>query len=520
MQLVRLLSFIIFCLSFLNAKASVDYAQLELDLRNSLNKLYQIAPLLPRTEVYVVSCGDANAYYDFWNNEIIVCEELIDLTYQVDEESFGQDPGDYIAYNAIKFFFWHEVGHYLVDKCNLPVLGKEEDAADSFSVYASLYLENNPDIAVSGAVTFMVFTQFGLDGTPYWDEHSFDLQRAYNILCWIYGSNPEKFSYIVSAFPELQDRNCSLEYERTILGWEQQLKECSSDYSINLNTVNPLSVSMLYISLLGRSPDGEGLFYWLKVAKQQSLSLDALARSMYFAAINYPEYSYLQDPFSLVNSIYENVLNKDYTQDPDGVTYWVSQIAQGKIDPGDIALVIARTAIQQYPSHPSTLTLINRAIGGLDIASILLKFNGDFDIYRQLNLSINDSTDSIDYAVQQALSYIEREGLPDPIDLIDKFKRLNYALNGHKVLIVVSNGSESVCSWIANSDDPLKFRLTNCEDPSFNDYDWEEVYLSGTEVVVSDGYAQMSILDVDESQGIFSARNEEDGVSAILGVLR
>ena len=519
MQLISLLSFIILCLSLLDAKASVDYVQLESDLRDSLGKLYQIAPLLPRTEVYVTSCGEANAYYDYWNNEIVICKELVDLTYQVDEDNFGQTSGNYVAYNAIKFFFWHEVGHYLIDKCNLPVLGKEEDAADSFSVYASLYLENNPDIAISGAYTFIIFTQYGLD-SAYWDEHSFDLQRAYNILCWVYGSNPENFSFIVNAFPQLQGRNCSLEYERTILGWGQQLKECSDKYSIDLNTVNPLSVSMLYISLLGRSPDGEGLFYWLRVAKQRSLSIDALARSMYFAALNYPEYSYLQDPFLLVNSIYENVLNKDYTQDPDGVTYWVNQIAQGKIDPGDIALVIARTAIQQYPNHPSTITLINRAIGGLDIASILLKFNGDFDIYRQLNLSINDSTDSIDYAVKQALSYREKDGVPEPLDLIDRFKKLNYKLNGRKVLVVINNGDESVCSWVMKSDDPLKFRLTNCEDPSFNDYNWEEVYLLGTEVVVSDGYTQVSVVDVDETQGLFSVRDEEDGLSAIVGVLR
>lgn len=516
------ISFLIVFIALLSsAKADVDYASLEQDFMNSLKILYQEAPLLPRVNVSLISCGYANAYYDPMNNEIVVCKELIDITYQVDEDNFGISSGDIIARNAMNFFFLHELGHYLIDQCNLPVLGKEEDAADSFAVYMSLKMDK-PDIALDGAITFMTLTQYGLESTPYWDEHSFNLQRAYSILCWIYGSNPEQYSFIVQAAPELQTRNCSLEYERTIEGWDNLLQKCKKKYSLDLNSVNPFSVSLIYISLLGRSPDGEGLFYWLRTANLQHLTLDELARSIYFAAINYPEYSYLKDPFSLIKAVYKNVLNKTYEDDPDGIIYWTDQVELGKIAPGDVALVIARTALQQYPDHPATLALINRAIGGFKIASVLLRFIGDFDIYRDLNQSINDDPESVDYAVEQAEYYKNRFSNDSPVSVIEDFKRLNSKLNSHRVLIVLSNGKETSCLWKSNPSDPLKFKVVSCEDPSFNDIDWESVFLSGNSVVISDGHTQQTLTDVDPTQGCLSFEGEWNGekYSGIVGFLK
>ena len=44
------------------------------------------------------------------------------------------DPkADYVASNLVAIFY-HELGHALIDQLDLPVLGKEEDAADILSV--------------------------------------------------------------------------------------------------------------------------------------------------------------------------------------------------------------------------------------------------------------------------------------------------------------------------------------------------------------------------------------------------
>jgi hypothetical protein len=50
-----------------------------------------------------------------------------------------------------------------------------------------------------GADSFRAVTRDLRDGKlgQFWDEHSFDEQRFFNIACLIYGSNPQRFGQIV-----------------------------------------------------------------------------------------------------------------------------------------------------------------------------------------------------------------------------------------------------------------------------------------------------------------------------------
>src|ERR1700726_875577 len=93
-----------------------------------------------------------------------------------------------IVVGNMLFVGFHELGHALVQQLRLPLLGRGEDAADSFATLALL----NEGSALS--VNVLVQAARGLflmdrrdrklgDALDFSDAHGFDKQRAFQIIC-------------------------------------------------------------------------------------------------------------------------------------------------------------------------------------------------------------------------------------------------------------------------------------------------------------------------------------------------
>lgn len=89
------------------------------------------------------------------------------------------------------FILAHEFAHALIHNFELPVLGREEDAADGIATVVLLKAQEGGLYAVDAAEFWEAFSgrQDPPDLAEYADNHSFDRQRADNILCWVAGSN-------------------------------------------------------------------------------------------------------------------------------------------------------------------------------------------------------------------------------------------------------------------------------------------------------------------------------------------
>ncbi len=116
------------------------------------------------------------------------------------EKKYGKSAKDG-AIDTLLHTLLHEAGHAYISDQNIPVLGKEEDAVDNFASIVLLnYVDSGDDIAISAADMFA----FESDNRPdyydfgeYIDEHSFDLQRYFSTLCLVYGSDPDKYDYLL-----------------------------------------------------------------------------------------------------------------------------------------------------------------------------------------------------------------------------------------------------------------------------------------------------------------------------------
>jgi hypothetical protein len=182
---------------------------------------------MPTTvNIQLVDCGTVNAFYDAENSRVIVCYEFIAYLARTFSSQFSDETqlGTAVV-GATLFAFFHELGHALRDKLDLPITGKEEDAVDQL---ATLILMHGGDegvgAALSGAYWFLLSQGQGI---AFWDEHSLDQQRFYNIACMVYGSNAARYSELVTSelLPQRRAARCSAEYAQVQRAWESILRQ-------------------------------------------------------------------------------------------------------------------------------------------------------------------------------------------------------------------------------------------------------------------------------------------------------
>jgi hypothetical protein len=130
------------------------------------------------------------------------------------------------------FVLLHEVGHVLITEMGLPVLGREEDAADSFAVITMLRLNNEfSDKVLSEAARGWFYSdrrdQAEKAPVLFYDAHSLDRQRAYQIVCYMVGLDAERYAQLAdeAGLPEDRRNSCIGDYSNAEWSWDKVLKD-------------------------------------------------------------------------------------------------------------------------------------------------------------------------------------------------------------------------------------------------------------------------------------------------------
>ncbi len=188
-----------------------------------------------------VECGFVNAQYVPSRRRIELCYEFVEAVERIAPKQGETSEFSYedIVVGALVGVMLHELGHAVFGMIEVPVLGREEDAADEISTFIALQF--NKDIArtvVRGnAYLYKVWYAFG--APLYSDEHGTGLQRYFNSLCLAYGGDPNAFKDMVDRgeLPKSRAENCAREYqqvksafEKTVLPYidQEQMKKVQS----------------------------------------------------------------------------------------------------------------------------------------------------------------------------------------------------------------------------------------------------------------------------------------------------
>lgn len=155
--------------------------------------------LLQPITLQTAECGRANASYNPKKRTITLCLELLVLTGSAARE--GALASQYqsrsrIAAGAVSFVLLHELGHALIDVLDLPVLGREEDAADQLSIFLLLQRPGrNARFAVLGAMWLFGDTTTNYTQRQLSSAHSLNHQRRSNLACWAIGKDSAAYGW-------------------------------------------------------------------------------------------------------------------------------------------------------------------------------------------------------------------------------------------------------------------------------------------------------------------------------------
>jgi hypothetical protein len=186
----------------------------------------------PRTlKLEVASCGgEANAWYE--DAVVTVCYEY--LQEMLNAANSRKRPEHVSRDDALvgPFVdtFLHEAGHAAFDLLKIPLLGREEDAADQFAAYLVLQFKRDKKKKLILGAAFGYASALNVRSArdlkrprlafgrhiTHSDEHGTPAQRLYNLLCIAYGSDKELFGDVVKLgyLPPERAERCEDEYRQ------------------------------------------------------------------------------------------------------------------------------------------------------------------------------------------------------------------------------------------------------------------------------------------------------------------
>ena len=169
-------------------------------------------------------CNEPNASYQPEERKVTLCYELFRA---LSEQFASEIEGDYLVTGTLVFALMHELGHGLIDVLQLPTTGREEDAVDQLATVLLLSQGAIGDSLAFGAVGWFATNARSnqLDDLALADDHGLDQQRVYNIICWIYGRDPDRYPEVLKEgwLPEHRAEGCPGEYQRLRRSWAQLL---------------------------------------------------------------------------------------------------------------------------------------------------------------------------------------------------------------------------------------------------------------------------------------------------------
>jgi hypothetical protein len=164
--------------------------------------------------------GTINAWYEPSDGTVTFCYEYVDDLWKTSRgaKEVGIDP-DQAWEGTLVFILFHETSHAIFDLLKVPILGREEDAADQLAAFAMLRAGEGAARRTLGPAAWMYLHDSKgrmPDQSDFSDVHGLDAQRFYNVLCMAHGSNPTAFKGMVDKgyLPKDRAEDCAGEFKQ------------------------------------------------------------------------------------------------------------------------------------------------------------------------------------------------------------------------------------------------------------------------------------------------------------------
>lgn len=155
------------------------------------------------------------------------------------------------AKNNSLFVLYHEVAHLIFDQLDLPILGREEDAADNMASWMLLNQQTPQaeaaltDAARGWQLSGRAYNSGGYE-SDFYAAHSLDRQRSFQIVCLMVGSDVGAFRPIANEYHLDRDRqdSCYFDWETVdrsfsaLLGVGRKAKHVGTEVTVSYHNVS------------------------------------------------------------------------------------------------------------------------------------------------------------------------------------------------------------------------------------------------------------------------------------------
>ena len=195
-------------------------------LLNTLNKEFDFKNKI------IIEIGDNNGpLYSRKTNKILIpysfYQEIYNMFKKVDNYKRGISSKE-ATIDVLMQTILHELAHALIEIYNLPVVGKQEDIADSFAAVILMeFFEKGDEVLLTTSDMFKLYSNTDtLSHKDFINEHTLNIQRFYDSICYIYGSAPLKYENLLENLNYSQDRKllCKEDYIKNVNSWFRLFK--------------------------------------------------------------------------------------------------------------------------------------------------------------------------------------------------------------------------------------------------------------------------------------------------------
>jgi len=179
--------------------------------------------------IKTVGCdGVSNAWYQREGKQptVSVCYEYLQEIWKSmppEMSDGGMTPPDAIC-GQLFFAIAHELGHAMFDIFDVPLFGRQEDAADQFATFIMLQFggERARRLIKGAAYGYNEYIKNYKDNpkvtlplAAFSSDHATPEERFYNLLCTAYGYDDKLFSPVVQEdhLPQSRAKKCKFEYD-------------------------------------------------------------------------------------------------------------------------------------------------------------------------------------------------------------------------------------------------------------------------------------------------------------------
>lgn len=185
--------------------------------------------------------GEINAWYDPDTSTITICYEYVAYIQELSQTISpagvreGLTPENYPAGPFLEVTL-HELAHAVFDMQKVPILGREEDAADQLAAFALLRLEGDVARRAIASISVM-YAKEANEAAPklkdFADEHGLPAQRLYNLLCLAYGFDRKRYGDLVEKgyLPAQRAEACPDEYKQVAYAYKRLIAKRPSKSS-------------------------------------------------------------------------------------------------------------------------------------------------------------------------------------------------------------------------------------------------------------------------------------------------